>query len=156
MGEEWTLDRIKREKLLAGLDEPRVHLALAPAAGGSAPLRQEPYDGARLDRQLDDQARAVLAREGAFHIDRKAGKVRLPAVFDGVGDDFIKTYTPPAGFGDHPAGLKAVLNFIAARLPDADAEFLRSGKYTVEYAPFDWLLNRQRYPPNKAVVPAKE
>ena len=38
---------------------------------------------------------------------------------------------------------KSALNFITRYLSAKDAEYLKTGKYTVEYLKYDWSLNEQ-------------
>jgi len=137
MGEQVTLDEVDR-RLRRRSTDPRLHMAAVPAA--------EPYRGEELDDQLDDQVRRFLARPGNFQVDRTAGKVILSRVFDWYAGDFVKAFAPKDGFGDRPPKLKAVLNFAARYLDEDDADYLRSGSYTVEYAEFDWALNDQAAP----------
>lgn len=55
MGQDLTLDHIEHEILRKEFNEPRIHMALVCAALSCPFLNQEPYEGARLDQQLDDQ-----------------------------------------------------------------------------------------------------
>jgi hypothetical protein len=75
MGKKMTLDEIEHGVLRQEFNEPRIHLALVCAALGCPPLRTEPYEGAKLDRQLNDQARVFLANPHKFRIDRGQGTV---------------------------------------------------------------------------------
>jgi len=145
MGEQVTLDEVDR-RLRRRSTDPRLHMAAVPAAWSSPALRSEPYRGEELDDQLDDQVRRFLARPGNFQVDRTAGKVILSRVFDWYAGDFVKAFAPKDGFGNRPPKLKAVLNFAARYLDEDDADYLRSGSYTVEYAEFDWALNDQAAP----------
>src|SRR5581483_11295941 len=60
-GRELALDDIEHGILRAKFDEPRLHFAIVCASLSCPDLRPEPYDAARLDVQLDDQARSFLA-----------------------------------------------------------------------------------------------
>ncbi|MFP3937866.1 MAG: DUF547 domain-containing protein, partial [Phycisphaerae bacterium] len=162
IGEKLTLDEIEhailrgeRDKALSEkygrFNEPRIHVALVCAAKGCPQLRNEPFAGERLDEQLNDQTRGFLAKPDKFRIDlpagqagRDAGKVHLSSIFKWFGEDFVQTYKPEDGFasGRNDAE-KAVLNFIAGYLGEEDAEYLRTGDYTVEYLDYDWSLNEQ-------------
>lgn len=63
LGKERTLDEIEHE-LIRGSGryrDPRVHFAVNCASIGCPALRGEVYDSARLDAQLEDQARRFLS-----------------------------------------------------------------------------------------------
>ncbi len=137
-----TLDGIEHGTIRANFDEPRIHVALVCAAVSCPPLRNEPYTGARLDEQFDDQTRRFIASPQGFRIDRDSNVVYLSKIFDWYGDDWIKSYGVEDGFtGD--AGEKAVLNFISGYLPEEDREYLAQGNYNIKYLKYDWSLNKQ-------------
>ena len=56
-GKVYTLDDVEQRIIRPEFGEPRIHFALVCAAKGCPPLRSEAYTGARLEAQLDDQAR---------------------------------------------------------------------------------------------------
>ena len=143
MGREMTLDDIEHKVLRVEYDEPRIHVALVCAAISCPPLRAEPFVEDRLDEQLDDQTRLFLAREENFRIDRDAGRVYLSKILDWFGSDFEPSFAPESGFEGHSDAERAVLNFIAGYLGEADREYLTGGDYDVEYSPYDWSLNEQ-------------
>ena len=59
-GTTYGLDQIEQDIIRTRYHDPRVHFALVCAAMGCPPLRSEAYTGAKLDEQLDDQARRFL------------------------------------------------------------------------------------------------
>lgn len=76
MGRNMTLDNIENDTLRSQFDEPRIHMALVCAALGCPPLRNEPYIWAKLESQLDDQARRFLrTRENFAGTARKIGSI---------------------------------------------------------------------------------
>lgn len=154
MGRKLTLDNIEHA-ILRGKDperverygtfyEPRIHMALVCAAMSCPPLRNEPFVGDRLDAQLDDQSKDFMAKARMFRIDRAAGKVHLSSIFKWFGGDFVKANTPAEGFGNRNEAEKASLNFVASHLSPEDAEYLRTGNYTIGYLDYDWRLNEQK------------
>lgn len=143
MEESWTLDRIEHDTLRVDFDEPRIHLALVCAAMGCPPLRTEPYTGDRLDSQLDDQANIFLSNPQKFTIDREKGVVSLSSIFKWFGEDFIPSYGTDDLFTDHNREERAVLNFIATYVGEADRSFLENESYRIDYQPYDWTLNEQ-------------
>jgi hypothetical protein len=143
MGKQMTLDDIEHGVLRQEFNEPRIHLALVCAALGCPPLRVEPYAGDRLERQLDDQARAFLANPKKFRIDRGQGTVYLSPIFKWFGGDFLKTFGTDQAFKAFSPEERAVLNFITPHLVAADRDYLLQGKYRLSYLDYDWSLNEQ-------------
>jgi hypothetical protein len=154
MGRKLTMDQIEHG-ILRGRDkdlvvsygkfhEPRIHVALVCAAMGCPPLRNEPYTGRKLDAQLDDQAKRFVSDPAKFLIDRDGGKVYLSGIFKWFGGDFVAKHEPAEGFASgKDRAQKAVLNVVADYLSAEDAEYLKTGKYRVEYLDYDWSLNEQ-------------
>lgn len=143
MGKEMTLDEIEHGVLRKEFNEPRIHLALVCAALGCPPLRTEPYEGDKLDRQLNDQARVFLAKAKKFRLDRGQGTVYLSPIFKWFGGDFVKTFGTDKAFQGLSPEERAVLNFISPHLSAADRDYLLQGKYTIAYLDYDWSLNEQ-------------
>jgi hypothetical protein len=143
MATRMTLDHIEHKILRAGFKEPRIHAALVCAAISCPPLRREPFTGARLDNQLDDQVRRFLSRRGSFQIDREKGAVHLSSIFDWFGEDFAGFAGAVSVAGGLGAKEKAVLGFAAKYLDGGDRDYIAAGKYTVTYTPYDWTLNER-------------
>ena len=141
MGEERTLDQIEHEILRVEFDEPRIHMALVCAAKSCPPLRWEPYTGAKLDGQLEDQIVRFLGHDEKFRLDRERGRVELSPIFKWFGDDFVSAYEPDRGFEGREPGRRAVLHFIALHLEGPDKDFLEQGDYEIDYLDYDWSLN---------------
>lgn len=143
MGKRMTLDEIEHGVLRKEFNEPRIHLALVCAARGCPPLRTEPYEGAKLDQQLNDQTRVFLANPKKFRIDRGQGKVYLSPIFKWFGGDFVKTYGTDKAFQGFSPDERAVLNFVSQYLAASDRDYLLQGQYTIAYLDYDWSLNEQ-------------
>jgi hypothetical protein len=143
MGQQMTLDHIEHKVLRVRFNEPRIHMALVCAAMGCPPLRNEPYVGDRLDEQLDDQTRDFLGNPGKFRISRRRNRVYLSAIFKWFGEDFVKTYAPPADLGRHDKTESAVLNYVAGYLDEAEKRYILAGEYRIDYLDYDWSLNEQ-------------
>jgi len=88
MGEKRSLDEIEHKIIRAEFEEPRIHMALVCAAVSCPPLRREPYRGAGLDAQLDDQARRFFADLRNLLIDRERGEVWASRIIGWFADDF--------------------------------------------------------------------
>jgi len=143
VGRKTTLEETEHKTLRGKYNEPRIHMALVCAAMSCPRLRNEPYDGARLDEQLDDQARKFLANPAKLQIDRAGGKVYLSSIFEWFGKDFVKSYAPAGGFTGSDEE-KAALHFVSKYVSQADAKYLRAGKYSVKYLKYDWSLNERK------------
>ena len=59
-GGTMSLNDVENDKIRAGFKDPRIHFAINCAAESCPPIRSEPFVGARIDQQLDDQARKFL------------------------------------------------------------------------------------------------
>jgi hypothetical protein len=144
MGTDVTLDDIEHRNLRVKFDEPRIHVALVCAAMGCPRLRAEPYYGARIDKQLDDQVRTFCSDPDKFRIDRENSEVHLSEIFKWFGEDFILQYGTNGnleGFGEKE---RAVLNFIMAHVNERDSKYLSRGGYRIKYIKYDWTLNEKR------------
>jgi len=141
MGKPRTLDEIEHKVLRADFKEPRIHVALVCAALSCPKLRREPYAGARLDAQLDDQARAFFKDLRHLHIDREAGEVWTSRILDWFADDFAPEVAGKAE--SHDVKRRALVNFAGRYVSDADRAYLEAGKYAVQYFDYDWTLNEQ-------------
>ena len=143
MDEEFTFAAVEKRFFRGEFDDPRVFFALSSACLSSPPLRSEPYDGRRLDEQLDEQVRKFLAGPLALRIDRDQRKVYLSALFQSssYGKEFAEKFAIERKFKDHPPATRAVLNFISSYVSKQDVSFLEVGNYTIEYMMYDWTIN---------------
>jgi hypothetical protein len=143
MDEEFTLYGVEQRFFRKEFDEPRAFFALCKASLSSPPLRNQPYYGGSLDRQLDDQVKRFFSDPQAFEIDRKAKIIHLSAILQPTwfGGEFISKYGIDKKFKDHPPAVRAVLNFITNYIPKQDVHFLETENYAIEYIKYDWVLN---------------
>ena len=144
MGRNMTLDNIEHDTLRSQFDEPRIHVALVCAALGCPPLRNEPYSSAKLESQLDDQARRFFKDPGKFRVDREEGRVYLSSIFKWFGGDFVKAYGSGNGFPGKGETERAVLNFASNYLDRDEKSYLEKGGYSISYLPYDWSLNEKQ------------
>jgi hypothetical protein len=135
-----TLDEIEHEILRKEFDEPGIHVALVCAARSCPPLRNEPYQGSRLQDQLADQVRRLLADPKSFRIDPDSGTVYLSRIFEWYGSDFIPRFGT-AEPGRHSDAEEAVLNYLSQHLDAEQARYLRTGSFRLRYLDYDWSLN---------------
>ena len=139
-GKTLSLDQLEHEQIRPVFNEPRIHFALVCAAKGCPPLRAEPYLAAKLDAQLDDQARVFLGTTAKNRFEAKAGVLWLSPIFDWYGKDF----------GTESAGL---IRYVTPYLPaDARAELARATKVEVRFTDYDWSLNELPAAPDRAAI----
>jgi hypothetical protein len=138
-GRDLTLDQIEHHWLREVLREPRIHFALVCAARSCPPLRREAYLAARLNAQLDEQARIFLNDPAANRLEPRNGTVRLSSILNWFGEDFA-AFAPATGFAGTETE-RGVLAFAARYVSPALARRLEAGGYTIEYLPYDWTLN---------------
>ncbi|MBL7152577.1 MAG: DUF547 domain-containing protein [Phycisphaerae bacterium] len=140
--EVFTLKQIN-ERFFKEFRDPRILFALTRASLSSPPLRNEPYYGHKLNKQLDDQVRKFLAGPSAFRIDKAKGKVYLSALFqkDPYGKEFIANYGTDKKFKGKEAETRAVLNFITNYISEDAKSYLELGNYTVQFMGYNWTIN---------------
>ena len=128
-GRVLTLDDVEHQIIRPQFNDPRIHVALVCAAMGCPPLRSEAYDGARLDAQLDDQARRFLAQRTKNRVDVATRTVYGSPIFRWYREDF----------GGNFSGVGA---FWARYLPEGSARaVLASGEFRWVDTEYDWSLN---------------
>jgi hypothetical protein len=129
-GRTLSLDDVEHEIIRKEFDEPRIHFALVCAARGCPPLRGEAYTGARLEEQLEGQARAFLLHTPEKNrIDVAERVVWVSPILVWYKDDF--------------GGTDAALGRYLARFwPEGPPkELLSSGRFRLRETPYDWTLN---------------
>lgn len=133
-GRTLTLDDVEHTIIRPTYKDPRIHVALVCAAKGCPPLRSEAFVGARLDAQLDDQARRFLAQTSKNRIDVSARTVYGSPIFTWYRGDF----------GGTLAGVGA---FWATYVPAGPArDLLHSGTFRWVDTDYDWTLNARAAP----------
>ena len=127
------LDRRLREDA----KDPRVLLALSRAARSGPPISPEPYDGKKIEAQLDRCARVFLSAPGeltvataAFPSGAAGARVVCSKIFDWYGDDF-----------DVVGGVAVFLQKYA---PAAVSKSIASAgeRIQINFREYDWSLNR--------------
>jgi len=127
-----SLNDVENEKIREGFKDPRIHFAINCAAKSCPPIRTEPYVGARLDEQLDDQARRFLNGPHGVRIEKDGDGIKLHAtkILDWFKDDFEKWGGGRVAF---------VRKFLPAdKQKQIDAA---KGKVSLEFDDYDWSLN---------------
>jgi hypothetical protein len=133
-GRRVSLDQL--ENRIRRFGDPRVHFALNCATRSSPPLRREPYEGSKLDQQLDEQGERFLDDARAVQVVDQ-DTVRLTELITRFyPEDYLQAY-------ERQTGTRPV-NIIEAVAPYApeDSPLLDASDY--EALPYDWSLNRAR------------
>ena len=134
-GRAYGLDEIEQGIIRKRYKEPRIHFALVCAAMGCPPLRSEAFTGARLDAQLDDQARTFLLKSPTKNrVDVASRTVYLSPIFVEFRD-----YMEDFG-GSHAAVGRYVSRYFP---PGPERDLLTGGRFKVEVTNYDWALNSQ-------------
>jgi len=107
--------------------DERMHFALYAASRSSPALRA--FDPGNLDKQLEKATGDYLRR--TVRIEEGGAVVELPRLLDWYAKDF--------------GGERGALEFALGRLDDAavDAVDRRQGRVKLQYAEYDWTLNRR-------------
>lgn len=134
-GEDLSLNDIEHGKIRR-FNDPRIHGALVCGSASCPTLRYEPFEGSRLDAQLDDQMRTFLAGGGAT-TDRSDGTLRLSRVFRWYGGDFTRPRRMPTWIPARSGNLRRA---VATWLGADDARWVAEAAPRVEFAPYDWGL----------------
>lgn len=116
-------------KVIRPLGEPRIHFAIICASKSCPFLRPEAYVPARLDAQLEEQAKQFVNDPFRNRYDATTRTARLSEIFKWFDEDF-------AG----PAG--STQRYIARYVADpAVAKDLAADGFKVEWIDYDWTLN---------------
>jgi hypothetical protein len=129
-GRLYSLDQVEHEVIRREWREPRIHFALVCAAVGCPPLRAEAYTGAKLEAQLEDQARRFfIASPASNRVDVASGTLHLSPLLDWYADDF--------------GGRSALPGYLARYWPAGhERELLLSGRAKIAFTEYDWTLNK--------------
>jgi hypothetical protein len=125
-----SLDWIEHETLRRHYRDPRIHYAVNCAAVGCPMLREEAYGAARLELQLEDQARRFLADRSRNRV--RDARLEVSKIFDWYRADFEPR---ERYFARH-----------AALLADdpAQQKLIVEGKAALRFLDYDWTLNDYR------------
>jgi Protein of unknown function, DUF547 len=124
-GQIQTLDDIEHEILRKRFKDPRIHFAVNCASKGCPPLRSEPYQGNRLDQQLDEMTIAFLNDPARNFL--KGDTLFVSSLFKWYAEDFNSAIV---GFF-----LKYARGDLKNRV-EANRD-----RINVKYLDYDWSLN---------------
>jgi len=148
LGREFTLDAIEHETLRkpGAYDEPRVHFAVNCASIGCPMLREEAYVAARLDAQLEEQARRFLSDRSRNRYNAEAGRLEVSKIFDWFKEDWSSGYR---GLEAKAAAIRSREQYFAgyaALLADRPEHHkaIEEQKAPLQFLDYDWTLNDAR------------
>ena len=125
-GKVYTLDEIENKQIRPVFNEPRIHFAVNCASIGCPPLRKEAYTGAKLDKQLTEQAK--LVHNDKRFVQVSGDRIMLSKLYEWYGKDFEKDGKPAVAY--------------AGYYNAAIARRLKGGKSPkIEWLDYDWTLN---------------
>lgn len=145
-GRTYSLSEIEHDVLRSKFKEPRVHYALNCASISCPPLWGEPYEGEKLDEQLDAAAKAFQINPKGFRLDRAQRVVYLSRIHHWYRKDFEEA-------------ADSVLRYVAKYAPRETAEFLLANEkdLKINYMHYDWRLNDVKSrPPEEREAPEEE
>jgi Protein of unknown function, DUF547 len=127
-----SLDEVENQKIREAFKDPRIHFAINCAAESCPPIRPEPFMGARIDQQLDDQARKFLNGPHGVRLEPDGDELTLHVtkILDWFKDDF-ETW----GGGTLPFLRKYLTPDKVKRIDAAQ------GKVDLELDEYSWKLN---------------
>ncbi|MCB2185831.1 MAG: DUF547 domain-containing protein [Deltaproteobacteria bacterium] len=124
-GQIMSLDHLEHDILRPQFADPRVHFAINCASRSCPPLRSEPYQGAKLDQQLDDQVRRFL--NDPQNVRLEGNVLYVSSIFKWYGGDFR----------DDPLGF--IQRYAQGELKERLAA--PKGELEIAYLDYDWSLN---------------
>jgi uncharacterized protein DUF547 len=130
LGGKMSLDGIEHGLLRKQYADARIHYAVNCASVGCPMLREEAYRAAKLEQQLEEQARRFLSDRSRNRA--RDGRLELSKIFDWYKEDF------------EPRG--RYFARYAALLSDdrKEQQAVIDGKAALAFLDYDWALNDSR------------
>ncbi len=125
-----TLNSIEHEIIRKDFKEPRAHFALVCASISCPPLRNEAYEGYKLDSQLTDQGIIFINDTAKNKLDFTNKEASISKIFDWFEEDF--------GEDD-----EEILLFLAQFIDESIANDIKNNvtDWDIEYLEYNWNLN---------------
>jgi len=129
-GDKYSLGQIEHDILIDRYGDPMIHFSIVCASLSCPDLSRQVYRGAVLGTQMAQQARRFVNNDTkGLRIDREEGTVYFSKIFKFDEQSF-------------PRGAADALPLIIPFVETSEAEqYLRSGRYRIEYLDYDWDLN---------------
>jgi hypothetical protein len=127
-----TLDEVENDKIRDPFKDPRIHFAINCAAKSCPPIRTEPYVGAQLSLQLDEQVRSFVNDPNKVRLEKSGGQlvIHTTKIMDWFKDDFEKWSAGRAAF---------IAHYIA---PDKRKQIeAAANQISLKFDDYDWKLN---------------
>jgi hypothetical protein len=134
-GEALSLNQIEHGKIRRFRD-PRIHSTLVCGTVSCPTLRFEPFDGSKVDGQLDDQMKVFLANGGAVP-DTDRGTLSLSRVLQWYGADFVRPHAMPGWIPPRKTHLVEAIN---PWLDAAVTDWLADAGPKISFQRYDWGL----------------
>ncbi len=136
-GNQISLDDIEKKLILKSdrYNESRVHFALNCASISCPALRQEAYEGDKLEDQLNEQMRNFLSDKEKNYLDDN--QLRVSTIFRWYRSDFEKSDENINNLKEYFAKHASLLN-----LSDDEINLIKSGDFRVRFLSYDWNLNK--------------
>lgn len=128
-GFEMTLDNIEHNVIRPFFKDPRIHFAVNCASRSCAPLPPWAFNGNLLESQLENWTQAFLTDPRYTRIEGQT--LYLSQLLDWYGEDFTLEQSSPRA--------DSIVDFVSRYSPEVAH---RKGELQVEFADYDWSLNR--------------
>ena len=127
-----SLNDVENDKIRDGFKDPRIHFAINCAAKSCPPIRTEPFEGARISDQLDDQVRKFLNGPNGARLEKNGVQVvvHVTKIMDWFSADFQKWS------GGQIAFLKRFVSGDKRNQMDASGN-----QIDLKFDDYDWKLN---------------
>lgn len=124
-GKVITLDNIEHDILRSRFNDPRVHMAVNCASKGCPPLWSEPFNGSRLNDQLNAAARNFINNPGFNRLE--GNTLYVSKIFKWFSEDFDDD----------------VISFVEKYAEGKLKSTIKTNRSSleVEYLDYDWSLN---------------
>jgi hypothetical protein len=149
-GAQLTLNEIEHQTLRK-LNDPRIHAGVNCASKGCPPLFAEAFRSSDVSEQLE-QSTFQWIQSNAFTVEgatKRPTTVRLNAIFEWYGDDFLPKYGAahfdvPGVEGKEEAAINFIVQILTHNGHKAGlAAALRRGGYAVAWQDYNWQNNGQ-------------
>jgi len=129
-GKRLSLNNIEHDITRKKFNEEKVHFAMVCASYSCPPLRNEAYEGFKLSKQLNEQARSFFNDETKNKFDLKERAAHLSKILDWYSSDF--------GNND-----ESILLYVSQFLDSEIADDIRknTSQWEIDYLSYNWDLN---------------
>ena len=138
-GRPYSLYAVENKIIRPQYKDPRIHFVLNCASSSCPVLRPELPSGEALEQLLADATIDFIDDPANVRVDHENRKVFVSTIFKWYKKDFVNEVRRRGLPSDH-----GVLDYILLVAPAGlKAELDSATNYDIEYADYDWALNRQ-------------